>query len=385
MQRVERSLAALMLVALLSFGGGLALDASGAIDSLDTRVTDALMNARDDRRVPGDIVTVALDRSATRREHARVIDELHRRRPKLIAYDVAFVAPKTRNDDDRLFRALVRARPLVLASISGDAYKPGYVVPHLFKEGDDFDAAGIGIGVSAYPREPDRKIRRIALAPLELSGRARQDVPDERDPLDMPSFAYVVATALGGGQLSDSVSAHNDEIIDFHGPPGTFKSVRFDDVLKGDLPGYVFRDKLVIVGETHQLNGRSYSVPTGDHMDPVELDANAIATLVSGAPLRRPDRWFYALVLIVGSLLPIAAAAAGPWTPAKLMLLGPSTAIAIVAGAWPNFDEIIFWPLVYAAAAFGVSSVGTWFVLARSARGDSTKLGVLDNRREPPS
>ena len=361
--RVERSVVLLVTVATLGLVFALGLDATGIAEPVDRHLTDALMMVRDDRRVPAEIVIVALDRDATRREHAIVIETLQRARPKLIAYNVVFASRKDPVIDDRLFRALSRARPLVLGSLGGDVYKPGYVEPRLFKASKAFDASGIRVGVSAYPRERDEKVRRIALAPLALDAEARTRIPKELDPLDMPSFPYVVAAMVGEGRLSGDISTDNVEIIDFHGPPRTFKPVRFGHVLSGDLPAYVFRDKIVLVGETRRFGGRTYDVPTGDAMDLVEVDANAIATLLAGAPLREPSRWTYVLVLMAAACLPIAAVAAAPWTAAKRLLLVPTTAVAIVAGAWPNFDEIIFWPLIYAAVALGVSWIGTWLVL----------------------
>jgi CHASE2 domain-containing sensor protein len=307
---------------------------------------------------------VALNRGATRAEHADAITKIHRAGAKVIAYDVVFEKDRPGRQDDRLLRALRRAQPVVLGALVADKNAGDYSIPRLFRSAVDLNAAGVRVGLSAYPRDPDGKIRRVALAPLERDSAGHQAVPSEFDPRDMPGFPYAVALTVGGGTLKEGVAADNQDVIDFRGPPGTFKPIPFKDVLNGRAPVDVFRDRVVIVGTTRLFNPKGAgAVPTGDVMDRVEIDANAITTLLDGAPLREPRLWTRWLVLIAAAFSPLAVVAAGRWTWGNAWLVVPTMSVAIVAGAWPHFDDLIFWPWTYAAIALTVSSLGTWFVV----------------------
>jgi CHASE2 domain-containing sensor protein len=363
---VERRIRLLVAITLVAFGAGLTLEATHAFETADRRVGDVLMRWRDKPRVPTEIVTVALDHSVSRTEHARAINRLHQAGAKVIAYDVAFEGRRSRREDERLFRALRRARTIVLGVLAGGRTSAGYTLPRLFRRNVDLDAAGVRVGFAAYPREPDGKIRRVAVTPLELDGSGRLGPPTHVDPHNLPGFAYLVALVASGGQLNGGVPTDNREIIDFRGPPGTFRSIPFGDLVRARAPMGVFRDKIVIVGAARPFSLSDSAVPTGDAMDPVEIDANAVATLLDGAPLRQPTLSTTMLVLLAAAFCPLVIIRAGPWSWGKRWLLVPTTAIAIIGGAWPHFDDLIFWPWTYAATSLAGSALGICVVLIRS-------------------
>jgi len=366
--RLERRIALLVVVAVLAFAFGLALNVTSAFGPVDRWVSDTLIRWRNTPRVPSEIVTVALDSSATRIQHARAITRLHHAGARVIAYDVAFEGSRSGREDGPLLRALRQTRVVVLGALAGDRNAQGYTLPRLFGRAGELQATGVHVGFAAYPREPDGKIRRVAVTPLELANSGRPQRPAVVDPHNLPGFAYAVALAARGGRLEGGVPADNDEIIDFRGPPGTFRFIPFADLLGGRVPAAVFRDKVVIVATTRRFGPvGTRAVPTGGIMDTVEIDANAIATLLYGGALREPTPWTFVLILLVAAFGPLAVVRAGPWSWGRRWLLVPTAAVAIIGGAWPHFDDLIFWPWTYAAASLVVSAAGLSVVLRLSS------------------
>lgn len=366
--QVEHFIRPLVVAAVLALIVGGALDLTQAFGPADRWVGDALTRQRDAPRVPAEIVAVALDGPASREQFARAVNALRRADARVIGIDVAFERAGDRREDDALLRALKRARPVVLGALVGDIDRAGYTRPRLFRSGAALDGAGVRVGFSAYPIEPDGKVRRVAVAPLDLDESRRPYLPSAVDPHAVPSFAYVVALEAGGGVLAEGVPTDNSVVIDFRGPPGTIKTVPFDDVERGRAPAGTFRDKVVVIAATRRFGAAGAKpVPTGDRMDFVEIDANAIATLLYGSALREPKLWTHLLVLLGAAFAPLAAYGSGPWTWAKRWLLVPTTAIAVVAGAWPQFDRLVHWPWTYAAVVLALSALGTWRVV-RGAR-----------------
>jgi CHASE2 domain-containing sensor protein len=190
MARIERRIKLLVSIAVLAFAVGVALHVADAFGPTDRWVSDRLMRWRDEPRVPTEIVTVALDASATRTMHARAITRLHRAGAKVIAYDVAFERSRSRREDERLLRALRRARSVVLGALVGDRNKAGYILPRLFRRPAELDAAGVRVGFAAYPREPDGRIRRVAVTPLGVVRCGRPQTPNRVDAHNMRGVAY---------------------------------------------------------------------------------------------------------------------------------------------------------------------------------------------------
>lgn len=365
--RVELVIAPLVAVAMLALAIGGGLDLAGVLGPADRWVGDTLTRQRNPPRVPAEIVAVALDGPASRTQFARAINALHRAEARVISIDVAFERRGDPREDDALLRALRRAKPVVLGALVGEVDAAGYTRPRLFRSGPALDAAGVRVGFSAYPVEPDGKVRRVAVVPLDLDESKRPRLPSAVDPHAIAAFPFVVALEAGGGVVAEGVPTNNAVVIDFRGPPGTFRTIPFIDVARGRAPPEVFRDKIVVIAATRRFGAATAKpVPTGDAMDFVEIDANAIATLLYGSALHQPKPWTHLLVLLAAAFLPLAAFRAGPWTWAKRWLLVPTTAIAIVAGAWPRFDGLILWPWTYAALVLTMSTLGTWLVLRRA-------------------
>jgi adenylate cyclase len=115
--------------------------------------------------------------------------------------------------------------------------------------------------------------------------------------------------------------------IDYAGPQGTYPHVSLADVHSGKVPATRFKDKIVIVGETSLTSKDIHPTPAdgGTRMSGPEIQANAIATMRRGLPLRDAPGWAAVLLIVALALVPAALAIRGR----AIMMIG----LAAAAGA----------------------------------------------------
>lgn len=175
-------------------------------------------------------------------------------------------------------------------------------------------------GGDVYPALALRAAQRALDVPLVLA------LDDERLP----------ALTLGGRRVVADEVGHL--WIDYRGPAATYAAVRAMDVLEGRAAG-AFRDRLVLVGVSEVGAGDLHDTPFGAGVPGVEVHATVADALLNGRYVRDDA------VQVLASL-------------AALLLMGPLTALAVVAGARYLYGFaaatalVATWPLVcYAAFA----------------------------------
>ena len=146
----------------------------------------------------------------------------------------------------------------------------------------------------------------------EDAGGVLRRVPEQLDGLDTLAVAAVkrMGRPLPAGEL-DGEGAW----IDFLGPPGHVPHEHFSDVAAGDVPPGRFRDKIVVIGATAPALQDLHPVswPAGE-MDGPEIHANAIATLLDGAPLRSAAPGVdLAIAILLALLAPLLGLVMRPW------------------------------------------------------------------------
>ncbi|MBI4732835.1 MAG: adenylate/guanylate cyclase domain-containing protein [Chloroflexi bacterium] len=94
-------------------------------------------------------------------------------------------------------------------------------------------------------------------------------------------------------------------LVDFAGPSGTYPTYPASDVADGLVDPAVFRGKIDLVGATSITLHDVYPTPlsASEPMPGVEIVANAIATILSGAYLFETPPWANLLIIILMALL----------------------------------------------------------------------------------
>lgn len=254
-----------VLLFALALGLAAGLLASRLVDPLDALIYDASVRAT--ARTPDPrILVVAIDEDSLRdvgrwpwpREvHAQLIDRLAAAQPAAIAYDVLFVDPA--QGDDALRTSIATAGKVALPLLveipgaNGAAYRetppvaPAAVTGHVLVRPD-----------------ADGVFRRIV--PLVSAGGR-----------DWPHLALATA------RLAGSHTPGEGTLIPFAGPPGSYASVSFGAVLRGEVPPELIHDRIVMVGATAAGLGDRFATPVGgerDLMPGVEVQANIVDALL---------------------------------------------------------------------------------------------------------
>jgi CHASE2 domain-containing sensor protein/predicted Ser/Thr protein kinase len=317
----RHALAALVLPAVCGLIVALAAGRSGLLEPIEYETVKARFELRGDQPPPKDVVIVAIDEDGLRRLkvaaefsrtiHAELLDRLRVAKPRVIAYDVQFIDVRPREDPE-LLSAVGRARPVVLAA-------PDEVQQVLGSTAAVEKLHGY-VGVSKFTPTLDAYLARVTATKYGVA-----------------TFAYQAAWRAGARPPLSELDGKGS-LIDFVGGPGTIEPLDFVDVLHGKVSSATLRDKVVVVGGTYE-SGRDYHAtpsPDGGRMAGVEIQANAIATLLSGVSLRDaqpPIEW---LVLVAACL---AGAFAG-WRggPLPTLLLTAAGLIAYGGAAQLAFD-----------------------------------------------
>jgi adenylate cyclase len=293
--------------------------------------------------------------------HARVMDRLHAAGARVIAYDLRFQSRTAPREDRALIRAVSRDRPVVLGTFEQDG-KP-IPVPAGYPHPERIGAVLASLGV---PTDADGKVRRLLYVPVTL-----------------PTLPVRAAGLALGRPVPESRFEDNSAWIDFPGPPGTVPMYSLADVVRGRVPRRAFGGKVVLVGPTDPIEKDLLDTPTSDSpMAGPELQADAIATILSGFPLRSSSGVLDAVLLVAMAL---AAPLLGLRRSARLVLVGAVGALALfLVGAQLAFDGGRILAVVQAALALLVGTAGTLVVHYAMTTRERRHLRSLFARFVPP-
>jgi serine/threonine-protein kinase len=342
--RHRRTLALLAVAVLAALAAG-AMKQAGVGRGLELETVDARFRIRGPVAPPADIVLVWVDERTLsdlklrwpfpRAQQAELIDRLTAAGPRAIAIDLQYTERTTDDDDNALIDAIDNADRVVLATTTVDDQGATNVL------GGDEVVSGIGarVGSALMPLDSDGAIRRAA---YQVEG--------------LESFAVVTAEVATNRQV-----APFDERrvwIEYAGPPRTIRAYSYSEVLAGRVPPSRFRGKIVVVGtEALRLKDLSTTSTTdGSLMSGPEIQANAIATILAGLPLRSTDP-------LVDVLLVVLMAAVAPLAAVRLRrggaaIVGALAAFVLLGAAQLLFNAGVVIGVVHPLAAWTVALIG---------------------------
>jgi HD-GYP domain-containing protein (c-di-GMP phosphodiesterase class II) len=270
--------------------------------------------------------------------HGRVLDQLHRAGARGVFYDVQFTEPTTPDQDESLYDALGRTGGGILATTETDGHGHTNVL------GGDANLARVHsrAAASVYAVGEGGMIDRLRFA---------------FDGLVTPAVA--VAARLDGRLPPRAWFAGDGAYIDYQGPPGTFPTISFADVLRGRFSASAVRGQVVVVGATSPTLQDLHATPTQTHalMSGPEIQANAIWTVLHGAPLRSAPVWLVVVtILLLAVLAPLARLVRSV---SAVAVVVPMAAAAYLLAAQLAFDGGVVVAVVGPVAALALSTVST--------------------------
>jgi adenylate cyclase len=346
--RSKSLIISLAALAVFAAAVGIAVLGTAAGRSLEGQTIDARFSLRGDLRPDPRIAIVAIDPASMaeygdqsgvfpRDDIAKLITILHRDGARAIGVDIVFATPGA--GTRRLVLASRSARNVVFASSAVAPPRIGNAL--CWATACPFYSAKATTGESQLPSDYGGIYRRM---PYGVQG--------------LPSLAVALTHRAGA-----TIAPFPETLawIDFAGPGGTYPNYPAYHVLRGDVPKDAFRGRIVLIGFTDPAKGDLHATPVQAQMPGVEIQANAVATLLAGLPLRSPPLWVGVLLVLAASLLaPVLGLRARPaWVLAGVVV---AAAAALLA------DQLAFnrgWLLPAAAplvalilAGYGTVSLG---------------------------
>ena len=198
------------------------------------------------------------------------------------------------------------------------------VRPDLFGGPEALEDTGVRTGFAGLPEDEDDGNRR---ADYEVATSAG---------IGTETFAFAAADLARHGALraEDLPTAPHRTVdeqsesttwIDYRGPSGTVRHVSALDVLDGRVAPGTFRDKRVVVGVTAPVTSDVHDTPF-DRMPGPEVQANALDTILKGAPMRDVPQ----LVDFLAILLLAAVTAAAMLTRRRWLAVAAVAAAALL-------------------------------------------------------
>jgi CHASE2 domain-containing sensor protein len=262
--------------------------------------------------------------------HGEAIRKLATAKPAAIAYDVLFTEPgQSAGEDAELGAALGQAR--VVLPVLFDA--PG-------ANGRPFDtvlpvppiaSAAAGLGQVALPNEADGTAR---------AGLLEVDDGTRRWP-HLAEQAYRLALGHPSPAFERGSRRGDMAVLVPYRSAGAFRTVPFDDVLRGRLPAAFVRDRIVLVGARAGGLGDRHDVAGAGTLAGVEVQANLLNALLAdrfvreaSLPLRLAFGAVPALLLLALFWLLKPSAALFASLATFLLLLASPALLVATAGLW---------------------------------------------------
>ena len=339
-----------LVIGVLLTGVALLLYALDGARDLELQTVDARFQLRADRSPPRDMIVVNVDdvtfqelrlRWPFRRTvHARALRRIAADGPKAVAYDVQFSEPSERVEDDLALAEAIEAADGKVVLGTSEVNERGETS---ILGGDDVVREIGGRTANAnIPPDPGGVLRRM-----------RYDVDG------LKTLAVVTAEVATDRKVDRGSFDENSAWIDFTGSPGTVRSVSFSQVVKGETPPGLFRDKVVVIGASApSLQDVHATSTTRDELMPgPEIQANAVDTVRRGFPLRSvPGALDVAMIVLLGMAAPLASIRlSAVRTTALALALG----VVYVAAALLAFNSGWVMSLIYPVFALLLASFGS--------------------------
>jgi adenylate cyclase len=371
-RRLRRTL--LAAVALFALGTVIVLDSTGALDRAELATVDQRFEIRGARAVPKDVVVVGIDDVTfselnqrfpfSRRTFAKALKQVSSDHPRAIVYDVEFAEQS--DDvvgDNRLILNTRKAGNVILSAT--EVGKGGRTKIFGGLPGQKFARATIGNGL--LPEGSSGALRRL---PYSIDGLRT---------LSVATVERVTHRPVDRKRL-----AGDGAWIDFSGPPGHVRYASFSRVVNHRFKPGTFRNRIVVIGAVApSLQDRHpTSWPAGEMAGP-EIHANAIHTLLRGAPLHDSGGVADLLIALGLTLLP---GLLGLWLrPFVAIGLGAAAAVIYAVAAQLAFGQELILPVIVPLIGIAIFLAGASIVHWLTASVERAQTRDLFSRFVPDS
>jgi adenylate cyclase len=211
-----------------------------------------------------------------REAYARVIDYLMTAGARSVSIDLLFESTsRFGNEDDQRFRKTLERYPNMITLAAAYDESSGMGSMNFVQPIAVLRSPSTRLGLVNFLKPANQPVLRLGSAYNEQIVR----------PLNLEIFPPFAEATLQTAQLNNYSLPKGDRIY-FYGPRKTFKSISFWQLLASDWQKvfhreHIFKDKIVLIGTTSSIfKADQFRTPMDDNMPGVELQANAISTLL---------------------------------------------------------------------------------------------------------
>ncbi|WP_398479441.1 CHASE2 domain-containing protein [Tardiphaga sp.] len=294
---------------------------------------------------------------------ARLVEEIARYKPKVLALDVLLIDAGPAQDDEALARALGTTKSVIAAAAT-------------FNETRQAVGSKDGGPFAELPIASDFLMPRKQFADQAEVGIVNLNTDSSGAPRAMPMLIHSADRIMLSMPLRVASAASDDELVidnntfrlagrgvptdvghllpmSYYGPRGTIRTIGASRVLAGDITPSGIEGRVVVLGVTVTGGGDTFSTPFDPAMPGVEVLSTAIThllakdTLIRNATIRLFDAGFaIALAVLCVALLAWRRNAAG--------LL----AIVAVMSLWAILNTIAYAHGIWMSAALPLVAAG---------------------------
>ena len=293
---------------------------------------------------------------------------------RTIAYDQVFDTKTDNYDDLQLYDAAARAHGHVVLAADRDRRAGGatYVLG--------------GVAHQRAGRDRDRRQRELPVEDgdgcdpahprlrAEASELRRRRPPQRQRRPAAPAALRVLRRRLGRGSTSRGRR---------HGPDLFLRRRPAPGVASLYVPASALRGRIVVVGATADATSRTTHTVGGWAAAPMsgpEIEADAIATLMTAAPLRSTSSALDWLAIVLAAVILPALAGAAPALAAPRRRAGLAVAVALLVSAQLAFDAGTIVLLVAPLVALIVAGSGAILIPLVFERRELVQLRALRDR-----
>ncbi|MDM0039039.1 CHASE2 domain-containing protein [Variovorax sp. J22G21] len=225
--------------------------------------------------------------------HARLLEQLALQAPQAVLLDLFLDSPSQYPDDDqRLARALAQVPVYLPLRYVSPAEAGTGEIPHFEEPLPMFAHNARAVGHALLTTDADGVTRRMNLSE-GTPGAMKPYVGWQMANALAGSAAPALAVAAPATPERDGWQAQGSFGIPFAGPAGTWRTVSYASVLRGEVPPELLRGKLVLIGAlaNARLGDELAVAGAGPVMQfsGIELHANAIEALRHGRTVTFAD------------------------------------------------------------------------------------------------
>ncbi len=344
----------------------------GFIDHVEATFTDIRTQIRGPKTPPDLVTIVAIDDQVVREQGhyplpratlARLVEQIAKHEPKVLALDVLLVDPGPPDEDEALARALGRTNTVIAAAAT-------FVGSRQIVENDSVEPLSDLPMASGFliPRKPfsDRAAVGVVNLNTDSSGAPRAMPMLIRSPdRIMVSMPLRVASAAAGNELfidnsTFKLNGHGVPTdvghllpMSYYGPRGTIRTIGASRVLADEIEPSDIQGRVVVIGVTVTGGGDTFATPFDPVMPGVEVVSTAITHLLAQDTLLRNTmvRRFDAALAIGLTMLCVALLA---W---RRNTAGLLTIVAVLA-LWATFNTIAYAHGIWTSAALPLVAAG---------------------------